>query len=121
MNKFITCKICHKPLRGRQTSYCSSTCKNRSNQSYKAQQLRGMKRKMLIVRQLGGCCKICGYHKNLSALTFHHKNAENKGFKLDLRSLSNRKLSQINIELRKCILVCSNCHAELHNPQHNLE
>jgi len=121
MKHIITCKICGKVLIGRQTIYCSSSCKNKSNQSYRAQQARGLKRKTILVEKLGGCCQICGYNKNLSALTFHHKNRKKKSFQLDLRSLSNRKMSHINLELEKCILVCQNCHAELHHPQHNLE
>jgi predicted HNH restriction endonuclease len=39
-----------------------------------------------------------------------------KSFQLDLRSLSNRRWSVITEEAKKCILLCSNCHAELHNP-----
>ncbi len=121
MKNIITCKICNKPLKGRQTSYCSSTCKNRANQSYKAQQKRGLKRKLFLIKELGGCCSVCGYNKNLSALTFHHIKPSKKSFKLDMRSLSNRKQSKIDNEIKKCILVCHNCHAELHYPKHNLE
>lgn len=121
MNKIINCTICHKLLKGRQTKFCSPSCKNKSLQSYKAQQARGLKRKKFLVKKLGDCCSICGYSKNLSALTFHHTNPKEKCFQLDLRSLSNRKRSRIDDEVRKCILVCHNCHSELHNPQHNLE
>lgn len=121
MNKIITCVVCGKPLIGRQMRYCSVTCKNSINQSYRLQQARGWKRKFLCVKKLGGCCSICGYKKNFAALTFHHKNPKKKHFQLDTRSLSNRNMSVINLELKKCILVCNNCHAELHNPKHNLE
>ena len=121
MKKNITCITCGKSLKGKQTKFCSSFCKNNSLQSYKAQQARGLKRKKLIVKKFGGHCLICGYSKNLSALTFHHINPKKKTFQLDLRSLSNRKQSRIDIEIKKCILVCNNCHAELHNPRHNLE
>lgn len=115
-----SCKICGKALRGKQTMYCSILCKNKDHQSYKSQQQRGVQRKIDILRKLGGRCSICGYNRNMSALTFHHLNPDEKNFKLDIRSLSNRKQSRITAELRKCTLVCHNCHAELHNPQHNL-
>ena len=121
MNKIITCVVCNHPLGGRQTRYCSPTCKNSVNQSYHLQQARGWKRKISCVKKLGGCCCVCGYKKNYAALTFHHKNPKEKHFQLDIRSLSNRKLSWIDTELKKCILVCNNCHAELHHPKHNLE
>ena len=64
----------------------------------------------------GGCEK-CGYNKNDAAQEFHHLDSKTKSFQLDLRSLSNRKWLAIAEEAKKCILLCSNCHAELHNPE----
>lgn len=116
----ISCKICGKELRGRQTCYCSILCKNKADQSYPTQKKRGIARKIELINKLGGKCTICGYKKNLAALTFHHKVPKLKKFKLDMRSLSNRKLSLVKDEVKKCILICHNCHAELHNPKHNL-
>lgn len=121
MITIITCVKCHKPLAGKQKMFCSVTCKNNSLQSYQAQQARGLKRKMELVTKLGGQCVTCGYKKNMTALTFHHIDPRTKLFQLDLRSLSNRKQLIIDEEVSKCILICSNCHAETHNPQHNLE
>jgi hypothetical protein len=65
-------------------------------------------------------CLKCGYNRNISALTFHHTEA-NKDFKLDMRSLSNRKWVEIEKEFKKCILLCHNCHAEIHYPTLDLE
>jgi hypothetical protein len=96
--------------------FCSPTCKNKHHQSYVAQKKRGVSRKLFLVKALGGCCSLCGYNRNLAALTFHHLDPSVKDFKLDMRSLSNRDLESIYSELDKCILVCHNCHAELHNP-----
>ena len=76
---------------------------------------------MQLVKAVGGRCSICRYRKNLAALAFHHANSQSKDFKLDMRILSNRTLESILAELDKCILVCHNCHAELHNPQLNLD
>jgi hypothetical protein len=58
---------------------------------------------------------------NLAALVFHHTDSTAKDFKLDMRSLSNRRLEPVLNEIEKCILVCANCHAELHNPHLNLD
>lgn len=113
------CKICKKKLHGKQKKYCSIACKNNALQSYSAQKKRGLKRKNDLIKARGGCCSICNYKKNLAALTFHHINS-NKKFKLDMRSLSNRTLNTVLNEVKKCILVCSNCHAEIHNPHLNL-
>ena len=119
MKKFLTCKVCGKPLQGKQTKYCSTTCKNKALQSYSAQKQRGLARKLKLIEQLGNCCSICGYAKNLAALTFHHV-SDNKLFKLDMRSLSNRTYKAVLEESKKCILVCHNCHAELHYPNLDL-
>ncbi len=59
---------------------------------------------------------MCGYDKNYAALEFHHKVPIEKLFQLDLRSLSNRSWDAILEEAKKCQLLCSNCHAEYHNP-----
>ncbi len=121
MKIVITCIVCATPLGGKQQKFCSLSCKNKSLQSYQAQKARGLKRKIFLIKKLGGCCSVCDYSRNLSALTFHHINPKKKNFKLDMRSLSNRKQFRIDNEIKKCILVCHNCHSELHNPQHNLE
>jgi hypothetical protein len=94
---------------------------NSRHQSYKAQQVRGLSRKARLVEPGGAECSRCGYAKNLSALEFHHKNPVHKSFQLDLRSLSNRSWEKIREEFVKCVLLCSNCHREAHNPQLSLK
>lgn len=114
MKNGSNCRSCDKSLAGRQTLYCSILCKNLFHQSYPAQKKRGLERKLRFVKMLGGKCSRCGYATNLAALAFHHLSG--KEFKLDVRSLSNRKLQPILIEVAKCRLLCHNCHAEFHNP-----
>ena len=69
----------------------------------------------------GGSCSLCGYNENIAALHFHHVNAEEKSFKLGMRILSNTRWESILDEVQKCILVCANCHAELHNKELTIE
>jgi predicted nucleic acid-binding Zn ribbon protein len=114
MNINSNCTVCGTPLRGRQQKYCSKACKNRALQSYSAQKKRGLARKLLLVKALGGQCSVCGYDRNLAALVFHHSES-GKDFKLDMRSLSNRTWDKVLAEAEKCVLLCRNCHAELHN------
>lgn len=113
------CTVCRRALVGRQRKFCSLRCKNKDtnnrNQSYAAQQTRGKSRKLRLIEQMGSMCSRCGYARNFAALEFHHKDPQSKGFQLDLRSLSNRSWGSIRAEARKCILVCANCHAEIHN------
>ena len=60
----------------------------------------------------GGKCSICGYNKNLAALTFHHR--ENKD--ILMCKIFNYNNEYILKEMEKCILLCFNCHQELHHP-----
>ena len=126
MNVFITglifidmkCLICKKELVGRQRKYCSSVCKGKDTSSYEAQQRRGLERKVKLIELMGGKCVKCGYKKNYSALSFHHKYPNEKETTLDMRSLSNNSWAKISAEASKCELLCMNCHMETHHPQH---
>ena len=125
LRRMATCEVCSGVLSGRQRKYCCRRCKNRStntrNQIYRLRQLRGRKRKLELLRMMGTSCSLCGYARNHAALEFHHRDQSSKSFQLDLRSLSNRCWRSILEEARKCSLVCSNCHAEIHNPHCSIE
>ena len=114
--------FCGNPLTGKQTKFCSIQCKQKStnskHQNYVCQQNRGTKRKIELVKIYGNECSICGYKKNLAALSFHHIDPTAKKFGIDLRQCSNRKWTTLLEEVAKCQLVCLNCHAEIHNPNH---
>ena len=65
-----------------------------------------------LVDYKGGCCEICGYNKSLRALQFHHTNPQEKDFNIGGKMVLNEELKK---ELDKCILVCANCHSEIHD------
>lgn len=88
---------------------------------YAKQKERALSRKLEIIELKGGKCEICGYSKNISALDFHHINPDEKSFQLDARHLSNTNKESIIEEVNKCILVCANCHREIHNPYFDKE
>ncbi len=67
--------------------------------------------KMKLIEYKGGKCEICGYNKSINALHFHHRNSEEKDFQIGGKSYSFEKLKK---EADKCIMVCSNCHSEIH-------
>ena len=120
-NDGVQCSVCQTNLTTtKQKKFCSSKCKNIYHQttSQNCQKNRGINRKKLFVDKLGGKCVSCGYSANLSALSFHHKDPSQKSFPLDSRHLSNRTMESCLSELEKCELLCLNCHAELHNPDH---
>lgn len=68
-----------------------------------------------MVAAMGGCCQVCGYNKSTNALEFHHidPTIKEKGFG-DLRA-NNARWTSIIEELRKCVMLCSNCHKEVHD------
>lgn len=74
---------------------------------------RRRKLKEMAIVYGGGKCQICGYKKSKSALSFHHKDPSQKDFGLSVRGLT-RSWEKVKRELDKCILVCANCHMELH-------
>jgi predicted HNH restriction endonuclease len=74
---------------------------------------RRRKLKNLAIKYKGGRCIFCGYSKYNGALEFHHLDTNKKDFGLSVRGLT-RSWERIKKELDKCILVCSNCHKEIH-------
>lgn len=72
-----------------------------------------------IKDRYGTSCSICGYNKNYAALEFHHTNMKSKEFSPAVLIYSSYDLEQIFKELDKCVLVCANCHREIHYPEQN--
>lgn len=118
------CETCGIELKGKQKKFCSNKCKCKSSnhkyQSYTSQQERAKRRKTKLIMMKGGKCSLCGYNKNYAALVFHHSDPSLKSFELDGRALSNHSWEIILIEASKCILLCQNCHQEIHHPDHTI-
>jgi 5-methylcytosine-specific restriction endonuclease McrA len=75
------------------------------------------RRKVLRAKAIkfkGGCCEICGYSKCLDALEFHHLNSRNKDFGISAKGYT-RSWKKVKNELKKCRLLCANCHREVHS------
>lgn len=68
--------------------------------------------KLILVEEAGGSCRLCGYDKSPVALEFHHVNPSEKQFGLAEGGMA-RSIDRIRAEARKCVLLCSNCHAEV--------
>ena len=78
----------------------------------KCQDRERRERKERLVALLGGQCTVCGYHKCIDALEFHHRDPENKLFPLSKENLLKRWVVVL-AEAEKCVLHCANCHREL--------
>ena len=60
------------------------------------------------------CC-LCGFDEVQAALEFHHVVPEEKSFGIFSSKASTYSLERQIEEVRKCILVCANCHRGIHN------
>ncbi|MBR9701336.1 hypothetical protein GOV13_00255 [Candidatus Pacearchaeota archaeon] len=78
----------------------------------KINRMRELKKEM--VKMLGGKCQKCGYNnKCFAVFDFHHQKGDKEGnVSLLLKNESRQKLLK---EIKKCILLCANCHRELHH------
>lgn len=75
---------------------------------------RDIKRMSLEYR--GKACQICGYDTCENALVFHHVEPSAKNFGVSAKGYT-RSWKRVKAELDKCVLLCSNCHAEVHAGQ----
>jgi transposase len=73
---------------------------------------RRRKVKTILVQEAGGACRICGYQSNMRALHFHHVEPAEKRLELNAKGIS-LSLETLRAEAQKCVLLCSNCHAEV--------
>lgn len=112
---YKTCRGCHKKLPYQEEFFYMKSEWGKSRAlckicSRKSKNTRNSALKQWAVDLLGGKCCICGYNKCLWALDFHHTDPTQKDF-----SISSKKMkSEIEKELKKCRLVCRNCHSEVH-------
>lgn len=100
--------------KGKPGRKCTSI-KSHSSWSRKARNVarhREKKRSRLIELK-GGQCAVCGYSKCREALEFHHVNPAEKSFNLTKVSLTKSWDTCVK-EARKCLLLCANCHREMH-------
>lgn len=75
-----------------------------------------LSKKYKAIQYLGGCCKECG-ETNLFNLEFHHKDENTKIESMTI--LKNYRWSKIEDEIKKCELLCRNCHNKFHYGEDN--
>ena len=73
---------------------------------------RWIQRKKDMIEFLGGKCSKCGYSKFYGALEFHHRNPSEKEF--DWKKTRLLSKDKMIAEVKKCDLLCANCHREVH-------
>ena len=73
---------------------------------------RRRKVKATLVAEAGGACCICGYDRTMRALHFHHLDPADKRHEINANGVA-IALAKLRVEAHKCVLLCSNCHAEV--------
>ena len=103
----MKCKICKRVIsKNRKTGNKGLICNSCRQRYYQ------IKLKIKAVEYKGGKCEICGYNKVLEALEFHHIDPTQKEFTISAGV--NKSWISIQPELDKCMLLCANCHREIH-------
>ena len=103
--KFV-CEICSKEYfyfkySGHTKKVCNSCLSNRYRKE----------RKRVALEYLGGRCVVCGYSRCARALHFHHLDPSLKDFSISGKHCYS--WDKIKVELDKCVILCSVCHAEV--------
>jgi transposase-like protein len=68
--------------------------------------------KARLVEEAGGRCCLCGYDRCAGALEFHHLDPGDKLYEVSKYGVT-ISLQAARTEAAKCVLLCSNCHAEV--------
>ena len=113
--KIKECEICGKPFKtiinGDSRKYCFDCVPHdlsrgeRTTKKRQAAKAEGVKR-------LGGHCVKCGESRPY-ILAFHHISPEEKDSG-PATLLGDSKIEEFFEEIKKCVLLCNNCHGEFH-------
>ena len=90
------------------------TYKDRREYLKKAVIRRRKKLKKMAVEYKGGKCQCCGYARDITALEFHHSDESKKHFGISSAGIT-RSWEKTRKELDRCVLLCANCHREVHS------
>jgi 5-methylcytosine-specific restriction endonuclease McrA len=80
--------------------------------------INAVRKRRKVIRQKailykGGRCERCGYDRCGEALEFHHLESAHKDFGISSKGYT-RSWNRTREELDKCVLLCANCHREIH-------
>ncbi|MBI3521988.1 MAG: hypothetical protein HY071_02665 [Chloroflexi bacterium] len=71
------------------------------------------RRKLRAIEYMGGTCHGCGRAGLPAIFEFHHRDAAQKDFGISETGIPH-KWETVVAELAKCVMLCANCHREVH-------
>lgn len=113
-----TCICCEREFYSpkKRREFCFDCCPDglTPNQNWRVKQ-RAVKHQLLLYKGVSACER-CGCDVRECVLQFHHKNPEEKDFEFRDFNLNRttHTMSILKQEADKCIVVCANCHCEIH-------
>lgn len=108
------CELCGRefPSYDRNRGYRGGICNSCRTK------IRRHRTKLAAIKLLGGSCESCGYEEHPSALEFHHPRDDKN---VSIGSVANKSWDVVREEVRKCRLLCSNCHRIEHSTRDDPE
>jgi len=101
------CFFCGEEMVGnKKKKYCSSACKHKTHKSRNIEFVLNYKKDK--------SCRKCGFNKNPEILQFHHKKSSKENIWITDLVRNSRSIDRIKEEIKKCELLCPNCHMWLH-------
>ena len=64
------------------------------------------------IKEAVGCCRCSERH--IACLEFHHKEPDEKMFQVSAFRNYGYNVDRVVYEIKKCLLICSNCHKKEH-------
>lgn len=110
------CRVCNDSCTDlRLRCFCSINCQKIYSREYNRvwkQEHTGVNGWFYQYKMSLGGCSYCGYSKCAAALDFHHPKEDKQVSPAAVKNFTEENGLQ---ELEKCVLLCKNCHFELHN------
>jgi hypothetical protein len=108
------CKKCNKTIKDKHYN------NNKIDYKNKVDNRRSVIKNYILDIKKKSKCKFCD-ENHISCLQFHHLDKNEKDFSISDVTQLGVSIEKVNLELEKCIIVCSNCHFKLHYNESHYE
>ena len=98
----------------KEISKCQLLCRNCHQEAHHPHIKSLLLKKELIKVNGSKKCTKCGYSKNLACMEFHHPDPKYKENLISKLGRSFKRIHENEDEIRRCLLLCCNCHAKEH-------